>query len=198
MNYKKTIKRQTVIIALSIIVMSIILISSTFALFNNKAKSTNAQVVTSGTLVIDYSESTGVTNEGDEHGEVTPSNQIETTAFDIKVKNTGNLGMDYKLLVHVGADNTLDPSLIMVQVNEEDAAVLNTLSKTADTAEASGSDVRYILKEDTIDGATDPSNQPVKTYNVKVWISEEAEEEIIDDVIHVFVTVEGAVDESAE
>ena len=55
MNYKKTIKRQTVIIALSVIVMSVVLISSSLALFNNQAKSTNAQVVTSGTLVIDYS-----------------------------------------------------------------------------------------------------------------------------------------------
>ena len=197
MNYNKTIKRQTIIIALSVIVMSIILISSTFALFNNKAKSTNAQVVTSGTLVIDYSESTGVTNEGDENGEVLPSNQSDTTAFDIKVKNTGNLGMDYKLLVHTGENNTLDPSLIMVQVNSEEAVVLSSLTKTSDTQSATGSDIRYILKSDTI-AAAENNNQPVNTYNVKVWVDEDAEEEVIDDIIQVFVSVEGAVDESGE
>lgn len=194
MNFSKTIKRQTIIIALSIIAMSIILISSTFALFNNKAKSTNAQVITSGTLVIDYSESSGVTNVGDENGEVLPSVQTDTAAYNIKVKNTGNLSMDYKLLVHTGENNTLDPSLIMVQVNDGEEAILSSLPKTADTMESTGSDVRYILKEDTIDAAQN-NNQPEKIYNVKVWVSEDAEEEVINDNIQVFVSVEGAVNE---
>ena len=105
--------------------------------------------------------------------------------------------MDFKLLIYTGENNTLDPTLIKAQVNDDAEVTLSELPKTEDTQDATGSDIRYILKTDTIEGATD-GNQPINTYNVKVWVDENAEEEIIDDVIQVFVSVEGAVDEEAE
>ena len=193
MNYKDTIKRQSFIIALSVAVMAIILIGSSYALFNNKASSTNAQVVTSGTLVVDYSESTGVTNTGDTNGDVLPSSQSETAAYDIKVKNTGNLSMDYKLLIYTGSTNVVSHDDIMVQVDSETAVKLSSLTKTDSTK--SGNDARYILTTASI-SAAENNNEPINTHNVKVWVDDEAAESIIGQNIQVKVSIEGGVKES--
>ena len=193
MNYKDTIKRQSVIIAASIAVMALILIGSSYALFSNKASSTNAQVVTSGTLVVDYTGSAGVTNTGDSSGNVLPTTQGETSAYDIKVKNTGNLGMDYKLLIYTGTTNTVSADAIKVQVDSEEAVTLSSLTKV--DATQTGNDARYILTTSSIAGAQN-NVEPVNTHNVKVWIDEEASESIIGETILVKVSVDGSVKES--
>lgn len=61
MNFNDVIKRQTVIIALSVIGMCIIVISTSYALFTKVETSSKNQVVETGTLTTAFAQGTTLT-----------------------------------------------------------------------------------------------------------------------------------------
>jgi hypothetical protein len=88
MDYKQVIKRETKIIALSVIGMCLIIISTSYALFFKVNTSTNNQVVETGTLTTTFSNgdtlTTAVTPQSDAEG-------LATTGYSFSVTNTGTL-----------------------------------------------------------------------------------------------------------
>jgi len=200
MNYKGIIKKQSFIIAISIIVMAIILIGSSYALFTNSSQSTQNQVVESGTLIIDYSSSTGVTNTGDENNEIIPKTDSEMESedgYNINITNTGTLPMSYNLIIYTGSTNGVPHSSIKVQLDSGEIKVLSSLTRTSQTASQTDmNSIRYILGSSTVAAANDNDDSDVKNHNIKVWIDDEASEDIIGENIQVLVSVEGIVEDS--
>ena len=200
MNYKSIIKRQSFIITISIIVMAIILIGASYALFNNTNASTQNQVVESGTLIIDYSASTGVTNTGDANNEIIPESDADmesASGYNINITNTGTLPMSYDLIIYTGNTNGVMHSAIKVQLDSGEVKTLSSLPKTGATAtETNMNNIRYVLGSSTV-GASNPNDDSdVKNHSVKVWIDENADESIIGENIQVLVSVEGIVEGS--
>ena len=76
--------------------MAVILLGSSYALFNGKSQSTNNQVITAGTLVVDYSSSNVTTTTG----ELTPQSESEANTYTISVNNTGTLPVAYNILIY--------------------------------------------------------------------------------------------------
>ena len=97
MNYKDIIKKQTSIIAMSVIGMCIILISTSYALFMKVNTSTKNQVVETGTLKTEYAAGTTLTTA------VLPQSDTEglaTSGYSFSVTNTGTLPMKYEITIY--------------------------------------------------------------------------------------------------
>ena len=184
MNYKDTIKRQTFIISISVIVMAVILIGTSFALFNDTGKSTTTQTITGGTFNLDYSTSSITTQTGD----ILPQSESDAPAYTLKVKNNGSLDSDFNILIYTTATNEVAHQYIKVKIDSEETKTLSSLTKTKATESQSNmNDIKYILKTSSVNhGAT-------KTHTIKVWIDENADETIIGKSIGVDMSVEGIV-----
>ena len=197
MNFNKMIKKQSFIISISIILMSIILIGSSYAIFFNISKSRNDQVVKSGTLIIDYSQGTGETNTGDNENKIDATTEDNVSGYGITVKNTGTLAMDYDILVYTGEDNELPAEYIKVKLDDDDPQFLNKLFKTSNTLDKSGNEARYILGSGSVTARY--TSNSTKTHTVKVWIDYQKSEEETEGLnIDVRVKVEGVVSGSEE
>ena len=184
MNYKDIIKKQSFIITISVIVMGVILIGTSFALFNNTSKSTTTQVITGGTFNLDYSTSVIETQTG----EITPLSESDAPTYQLKVKNNGNLDSDYNIIIYTTQTNEVEHSNIMVKIGSETAKPLSSLTKTKATQdETDKNNIRYILSKQTV-----YTNQ-TKSSNIKVWIKEDADDSIIGQAIGVDMSVEGIV-----
>ncbi len=184
MNYKETIKKQSFIITVSVIVMAVILIGTSFALFNDSGKSTTTQVLSGGTFNLDSSASVITTQTG----EITPESESEAQAYTLSVHNTGTLDPDYNILIYTADNNTLDHSNIKVKIDSDAAVSLNTLTKTKATqSETSMNNIRYILKKPTVNASA------TNTHTIKVWIDENADDSIIGQTINVKLGVEAIV-----
>lgn len=184
MNYKDIIKKQSFIITISVIVMGVILIGTSFALFNSSSKSTTTQVITGGTFNLDYSSSVIETQTGD----IIPLSESDAPIYQLKVKNNGNLDSDYNIIIYTTATNEVDHSNIMVKIGSETAKTLSSLTKTkATAAETDKNKIRYILSKQTVNASQ------TNTSDIKVWIKEDADESIIGQAIGVDMSVEGIV-----
>ena len=187
MNYKDIIKKQSFIIVVSIVVMSVILLGTSYALFNQTDSSTNNQVVTSGSLVIDYSTSD---SQALISGDVVPED-IDT-GFKIRINNTGTLPMEYNILVYTTDTNEVAHSNIKVQLDNGEEKYLNTYPKTADTASKTNmNEIIYIIGTSSVEAQNDTDSDQ-KVHDVKVWLDTE-DESIIGQHMGVKARVEGIV-----
>ncbi len=187
MNYKDIIKKQTFIISISVIVMALILIGTSFALFNDTGKSTTTQIITGGTFNLDYSASSITTQTGN----ITPQSESDANSYILRINNTGSLDSDYNILIYTSATNEVEHSNIKVKIDSEAAKTLSSLTKTKATAsETDKNKIRYILKTDSVEHGVN------KSHTIKVWIDENADESIIGQAIGVDMSVEGVVEGS--
>ncbi|MBR1416843.1 MAG: hypothetical protein IJ572_03400 [Bacilli bacterium] len=191
MNYKSMIKKQSFIIALSIILMTLVLIGASYALFGSLNKSRTEQVVTSGSLIVDYTQGTGTTLTG----EIIPEEDetaAASTGYEIKVTNTGTLPMKYDILIYTGEENELPHENIKVKLDDDEIKALSTLTKTSETSSETLNNIKYILKGDlTVSASGDYGD--VKTHVVRVWIDKTSQESIVDSKFQLKVKVEGVV-----
>ena len=187
MNYKDIIKRQSLIIVISIVVMSVILLGTSYAIFNQADSSTNNQVVTSGTLVIDYSLSD---SQALISGDVVPED-IDT-GFKIRINNTGTLPMEYNILLYTTDTNEVAHSNIKVQLDNGEEKFLNTFPKTTETQnETNMNQIIYIIGTSSVE-AQNATDSDEKEHDVKVWLDTE-DESIIGQHMGVKARVEGIV-----
>ena len=184
MNYKETIKKQSFIISISVIVMAVILIGTSFALFNDSGKSTNTQTVSAGTFNLDYSASIINTQTG----EIEPADESGATSYSLSVNNTGTLNADYNIILYTTATNEIPHSNIKVKIDSDAAVTLSSLTKTSATAsESNMNNIRYILKTPTVNASA------TKTHTIKVWVDENIDESYVGKNIGVSMLVEGVV-----
>ena len=199
MNYKNVIKKQSFIIVGSVVLMALIIIGSSYALFNNINKSTTEQVVEAGTLTVTY---TGSSDAPINSTTIVPDD--DSSPYTIKVKNTGTLGMDYDLLIYTGENNAVPHGLIVVKIDDQNPITLKDITtRTAATQDVVADDshvsiqntIRYVLTTGTL-GAAGAENDE-KTHTLKVWIDEDADESLENSDIEVYAQTQGRVQGTA-
>ena len=197
MNYKNIIKKQSFIITVSIVVMGIILIGTSYALFT-KQNNSNTQVVASGTLSINYSGTTITTTGGTDGGgnllEIEPLDEATVDSqspYTIVVNNTGTLAMRYNVVLYTDETNTLPHNYYAFKYKDNGSyttkAVLTSLPKVDNTVTQMNS-IKYNLTSTPFviePGATN-------THEIHVWIDEDyADENISNKIANLKIAVEG-------
>jgi hypothetical protein len=90
--YEKILKRETIIISVSVIAMVLILVGSSYALFMQVNTSSNMQIVNSGTLSVTYQAGTIMTST------LVPQDDFDglaTAGYSFSVTDTGTLDCAY-------------------------------------------------------------------------------------------------------
>ena len=171
-------------ITISVIVMAVILIGTSFALFNDSGKSTSNQVVSAGTFNLDYSASVINTQTGD----VEPSDETGATSYSLSVNNTGSLNADYNIILYTSTSNVIPHSNIKVKIDSDPVQTLSALTKTSATAsETNMNNIRYVLKTPTVNASA------TNTHIIKVWVDENIDDSYVGSAIGVSMLVEGVV-----
>ena len=193
MNYKEIIKKQSFIITASVIVMAIILLGTSYALFANVDKS-NQQVVSSGTLQISYDGSAITTVGGNDNTEIEPLSESAVTSenpYKIVVANTGTLAMSYNIIIYTTGSNTLPHSYLSLKVKENDSfgetKALTSLPKVDDSKTALN-EIKYKLTNEPFVVQPNESN----THELYLWIDEaKSDEDVSNKIANVKIVVEG-------
>lgn len=197
MDYQKIIKKQSSIIAISVIGMCIILISTSYALFMKVNTSTNNQVVESGTLVAEYTSGTTLTTselpQSDAEG-------LATAGYSFSVTNKGTLPMTYEITIYNDPDvdltNALAQQYLKVSLDGGTPVLMSSLTKTTDTAsETNENNIKYLVASNLNLMPTGQTGD-VKTHNIKLWIDETAPESIIGKTVAIEISVNGETAEN--
>lgn len=107
MKYTKIIKRETKIMIAVVIVMLIVVLGVSYALFMQVTDNTNNQVITTGTLQVEYASSNGYITS-DNYDELIPMSNdkgLLQKGYSFSVKNTGNLPVTYKVYLFINEDD---------------------------------------------------------------------------------------------
>lgn len=203
MNYKNIFKRETKVIAYVVFALTLIVIGSSYALFLQVDNNTNHQIVTAGSLVIDYGDSGAKinANENNESNCLTPRSDSNANRgggcnYTLSITNDGTLPMEYNLLIYDqdNGEKLVDHSLIKHSVKKQltgENAKLETVR--------SGVTLNNLnpLNEDEADkllldkGTINPGDTIV--YSLKIWISDAAEETIAGEHVSLKLDVSGVV-----
>ena len=179
-------KRQLMLTLLSIFGVTLLSIGSTFAMFTVSSKSAEYNVVKSGTLNIDFSTSSstiglnGALPTSDSDG-------IAQTGNTFTITNTGSLTAEYTVSLQDDkdmitqdncSDKQLDKGFIKYNIYGTN---IKLLSDSIDSTIISGS-----LK-----------SGESKTFTLKLWIKEDATNEVLGKHYHGKIVVDGAQQASA-
>ena len=166
MKIKDIIKKQTTIIAIAVILVTIAVIGVSYALFFSVNKNTEDQVITAGNLALTVSGLTaGQISDTMSETEGLASNPITYT-----VENTSsNLPASYSLYVYGGLEegdkpaNTIPLESIMFSTDGTTAKKL----VDQESVQTDNNQTAYLIDSGTIAaGSTDPSK------SLRIWIDE--------------------------
>ena len=147
MKYEKVIKRETMIISLSVIVMVLIIIGSSYALFMQVNNSSNMQVVNSGTLSVAYQAGTTMTTALVPQSDATG---LASSGYSFSVTNNGTLNCLYDIEIYNDPDNNsnaIPQQYLIVSLDGGTPVTLTSLSKSAATSgEIIENNIKYVIK----------------------------------------------------
>jgi hypothetical protein len=196
------IKKQSIIIAVSVIGMCLVLLGSSYALFFKVGSSTNPQTVETGSLAVDISlqgDSTGeakLTALGSSIEGIVPLSDDEAlgqtySPSTFVITNNGDLPVTYDLIITY-SDATLATNIplqyIKIQYDNGTAQALSSLE-----AQTAGSSY-YLAKNLSTDVGTNAS------HTIKMWISndltppgEGENDSIVDKDVNLEIAAIGSV-----
>ena len=185
MKIKDIIKKQTMVIALAVILVTVSLIGVSYALFFQVNKNSTDQVITAGTLKVTISGST--LNQTEPMSE---SEGLSSDPFSYTVVNTdSNLPASYTLCIAEGSSNTINLGLIKISI--DGYTVEGLTSKNA--SEVDDGVTCYEIGTGRVE-----ANGSSETKYVWVWIDENSVNDEIDDkTLDLDLYVVGEVDESS-
>ena len=207
MNINNVIKKQTTVIALTVIGICIGLLGISYAIFFKVDDSTNVQTVSSGSLVVQFGEGSKITTEmlpqTDEEG-------MATTGYSFSVTNKGSLDMLYDIFIYNDPDASNDTNNIMlphqyikVSIDGSDPVLLSELedSGVTVTSDSNYSDynltgennIKRIAGKDIFVRAAG-SGKDINTHIIKLWITEDAPTSIIGNTVALEIQVFGEAD----
>ena len=185
-NLTKGLSREIKVTIFSIFAVTIVMISSAYAIFSSVQKSENYNTITVGTLKIDFNDTDdGLGNTIKLNGAYPESDDVgqKENPYTFKIKNSGNISANYKVKILDDTDmiesdncqdNLLDKAKIKVSVNGNDPIILS--DKEADSYEI-------------VSGTLTPNNS--KTYKIRIWITDQAGNEVLGKHYHGKIVVEG-------
>ena len=166
MKIKDIIKKQTTIIAIAVILVTIAVIGVSYALFFSVNKNTEDQVITAGNLALTVS---GLT-AGKISDTMSEAEGLASSPITYTVENTSsNLPASYSLYVYGGLKkgdkpaNTIPLESIMFSTDGTTAKKL----VDQDSVQTDNNQTAYLIDSGTIAaGSTDPSK------SLRIWIDE--------------------------
>ncbi len=188
MNYASIIKKQSTIIAVSVFVMVIGIIGTSYALFM-KVDQSEEQTVQSGSLVMQLSPYDGSTVISSNNTPIGDNEGMLTKGYSFSVTNNGTLPITYYIALYNNPDDTstkLDYKYIKVSLDNGTPFLLSSIT----SKDSSG---RSILKQ----GISLAPNK-YDTHNIKVWIDEDTPESEIGKSLSLKIYAYGEVCEDGE
>lgn len=187
----KGLSRELKFTIISIFIVTIVIISSAFAIFSSVQKSENYNTLTVGTLKVDFNDTdSGMGNIISLNGAY-PESDIEgqkETPYVFKITNSGTLNASYiikvlddtDMIAEDGCqDNLLDKAKIKISINGGTPVILSS-------TEASG----YVVEASSL-AASKSSN-----YELRVWIDEASGNEVLGKHYHGKIVIEAQNDKS--
>ena len=182
----KAFTREAQFTIVSIFFVTIIMISSAYAVFSSVQKQESYNTLTVGTLKIDFdASSTDMGNIINLNGAY-PTSDVEgqaTSPYSFKITNSGTLNAYYKIKIVDDTDmitedncqdNLLPKDKIKVSINGEDPFLLNSTETNS-----------YIVNDGNL--TADES----KIFAIRIWIDETAGNEVLGKHYHGKIVVEG-------
>ena len=189
MNYTSVIRKQSTIIAVSVFVMVIGIIGTSYALFM-KVDQSEEQTVQSGSLIMQLSPYDGSTVISSNNTPIDDNEGILTKGYSFSVTNSGTLPITYYIALYNNPDDTstnkLDFKYIKVSLDSGTPFLLSSIT----TKDSSG---RAILKQ----GISLAPNK-YDTHNIKVWIDEDTPESEIGKSLSLKIYAYGEVCEDGD
>ena len=199
MRYSVIFKRQSFIIVVSIIGISLILLGASYALFMSNHQGSD-QTLSAGTLSATFSGSTVLSTDlvplTDEEALAS-----ETNVYTFSLNNTGSLAMEYKLTLANSLDGVNDNNMIAhkyvkVKFDDNEPIYLDKLTKL-DDSKTNENEIVYILNSSVIN-----SGVGNEVHTIRIWISDvdssgaETEESIIGKIVAFKIGLEGNATDS--
>ena len=182
MKIKDIIKKQTTIIAIAVILITIAVIGVSYAIFFDVSRNTQDQVITAGNLRVTISATT--VNLSDP---MTTSDGLTSEPITYTPSNTdSNLPATYYLYIYGVSGNTVDLSYVKVSTNGTSASVLTSLPTITE-----GTTTYY-----QIDTGTIASGQTGTSKSLRLWLDEDlVPDEIAGENLKLNLYIVGEVDE---
>ncbi len=207
MNINNVIKKQTTVIALTVIGICIGLLGISYAIFFKVDDSTNVQTVSSGSLVVQFGEGSKITTEMLPQ---TDSEGMATSGYSFSVTNKGSIDMLYDIFIYNDPDasndfnNTMLPhQYIKVSIDGSDPVLLSELEDSGVTVTSDSNyssynltgenNIKRIVGKDIFVRAAG-SGKDVNTHIIKLWITEDAPTSIIGNTVALEIQVFGEAD----
>ncbi len=200
----KMVKREMVLTAISVFGVLLVSMGSAYAVFTSFEKSKDFNTIEVGTLKISYQPSEASDSAygdtlslpnafpiSDEEGlQSKPYKFTLTNEGDLKASYTIAIKDDSDMISNEGcADKQLDKSFIKISVNGQDPVFLSSLLDVTKTS--------YIIAHGSLDAATE-QNKPSETYEIRMWISDKAGNDVLGKHFHGKISISGTeYDEAA-
>ncbi len=166
MKVRDIIKKQTTIIAIAVVLVTITVIGVSYAIFFNVNKNSTDQVITAGTLQLTVSDFNVLTLREP----MSTESGLKSQAVSYTVLNTNsNLPATYSLYIYAGNGNTIPLSSIKVSTdgNATSGSTSKVLSSISETINENGTTYYRIDTGSLNAGATGT------TKYLRIWIDEE-------------------------
>lgn len=203
MEYKGTIKKQSTIILIGVICLTLLVVGTSYALFFQVNTNTTNQVIKSGTLQVTY----GNQSSSISATSLTPLSDTEalsssTMTSTIYIENTGSLKADY--LVKIGndldsfearegyteSDQLVNHQYIRIAAYIDGVLIVKPTTLSSLTVSEGDTDM-YNLYSGTLDIAS--SGNASKTMVIKIWLAVDAPTSVIDQYTYLKIDVTSEV-----
>ena len=183
----KAVTREVKFTIVSIFIVTIVMISSAYAIFSTVQKQESYNTLTVGTLKIDFdSSSTDMGNIINLNGAYPTSDEEgqKTNPYSFRITNSGTLAAAYKVKIiddqdmineDKCQDNLLPKANIKVSINGGTPFLLNSVESN-----------EYVINSDTLN----PSGN--KNFAIRIWIDEKSGNEVLGKHYHGKIVVESA------
>ena len=185
MKYTNIIKKEIKVMVVVVVVLLLVVLGVSYALFMQVTDNTNNQVVTTGSLQIEYASTNGYI-ENDTYKELLPMSNDQgllQSGYEFSVKNTGSLPVAYNVYLYVNEEEynkdvqagTISGSLFdnlslihyNLQTNDDRNTDINILSEQ--TIKEENGITKYILHSDEVSSKTNTINN----HKLRIWLSED-------------------------
>lgn len=184
MKIKDIIKKQTTIIAIAVILVTIAVIGVSYAIFFNVNRNTDDQIITAGNLELTVSGISALTLKEP----MTTADGLASNPISYTVVNTAsNLPASYSLYIYGGSGNTIPLSSIRVSTDGSSSTILSDLTPTL----LENGTTYYQIDTGSLDAAATST-----TKTLRIWIDEDlVADEINNGNLNLQLYVVSEVDE---
>ena len=201
MKYTKIIKRETKVMAVIVVVLLVLVLGASYALFLRVASSQNNQVVKTGTLQVSYDSTNGYLN-GNTYPDLLPmsdENGLLQSGYSFSVKNTGNLKTEYTVYIYVDQESfdrdhsgeslfaDLNSLRYNFRVNSDTNTTVSTIGAQTKVTE-DGID-KYELYTGSVEGTNSQNN-----HVFRVWLDPSMATSNIGKYVYLKLEVQSGVD----